>query len=267
MLVNKCRHWRHYSSMCKNEVNLFIVQIIIHRTITPIEMPSNRANCGGAHKFNNHRSYLPRYLSPAKNAVCKSCKKNDHYAIVCRSKPRNIVKAIQTEDDQRNPEHEFPLMTMLSAVPSAEPPDTRIEVKIKQISFHTMIDTGSAENFIRTCITNTLGLYKTSYITMITMASSKHCLKITHCWNADMNIHSVCYQHVRLFCHDDICTDLILGRPFLIQEGLDIPHDAPDDQNNAYVYKYADNVKKTPNEEDILLADHTRETKIFRSSS
>ena len=154
---------------------------------------SNREcyNCGRRqHTGNDMR------LCPAQNAECFRCRKVGHYSRVCRGgKGHKRVTS--------------------SAVLCSSGSVPTVPITVNGLNARALLDTGSSENFISSFYAARSGFRIDHSQLRVTMASSDHFTRTQGVVTCSVQVDNSYYRDVRLYVLRELCTDVILGTPFL----------------------------------------------------
>ena len=149
----------------------------------------------------NQRHDRPR--CPARNSICKNCKKKGHFARVCRSHTAaatNYGKSLLASSTLN-----FSVSLSRSSMCG--------EMKGEPVKI--LVDTGSSENFIHPDRVKRLGLAVTPSSERILMASSSHSsTTLGHCI-VSLHLSGREYKNIKLSVMANLCCDVILGHSFL----------------------------------------------------
>ena len=144
-----------------------------------------------------------RLRCPARNSICKNCKKKGHFARVCRSHTAaatNYGKSL------------LALSTLNFSVSLSR---SSMCGEIKGEPVKILVDTGSSENFIHPDKVKRLGLTVTPSSERILMASSSHSsTTLGHCI-VSLHLSGREYTNIKLSVMANLCWDVILGHSFL----------------------------------------------------
>ena len=162
----------------------------------------------------NQRHDRPR--CPARNSICKNCKKKGHFARVCRSHTAAATNCGKS------------LLVSSTLNFSVSLSHSSIWGEIKEEPIKILIDTGSSENFIHPNKVKRLGLAVTPSSERILMASSSHSsTTLGHCI-VSLQLSSREYNNIKLSVMDNLCCDVILGHSFLCKHSsVEIPFGGP----------------------------------------
>ena len=161
----------------------------------------------------------PRVACPARNSVCGKCGKSGHWRKVCRSKSEVAnVSAVQQEyesspEEPRQREFSPTLAASLSAMATHAPATVYVKVNGHQVK--ALIDTGSSDNFISAKLVSTLGTKVLPRSSKVSMASSSLSSHVRGYCVSTVTVDDREYREVDLSILPDLCTDVILGMPFL----------------------------------------------------
>ncbi|CAM1308932.1 Uncharacterised protein r2_g1910 [Pycnogonum litorale] len=163
--------------------------------------------CGGTRRH-------PRSSCPAREAMCRNCRKMGHWGVVCRSQ-RVTSSALQNENESMHL-----ASCLISSSANGASSDTSslnhslMPAYILNMSVTALIDTGSSDNFINKNLVTALSLPVLPKAGYVSMASSDFRSKIDGCCKVSLDINDRNYD-VCLSILPDLCADVILGTPFL----------------------------------------------------
>ena len=161
----------------------------------------------------------PRAACPARNSTCEKCGKAGHWRRVCRSKPEVAnASAVQEEyesypEEPRPPEFSPTLAASNSAATTHTPATVNATVNGRQVT--ALIDTGSSDNFISAKLVPALGMKVLPRSSKVSMTSSSLSTQVRGYCVSTVTVEDRKYREVELSILPDLCTDVILGMPFL----------------------------------------------------
>ena len=162
----------------------------------------------------NQRHDRPR--CPARNSVCKNCKKKGHFVHVCRS---------HTAADTNYGKSLLASSTLNFSVSLSR---SSMCGEIKGEPVKILVDIGSSENFIHPDKVKRLELAVTPSSEIILMASSSHfSTTLGHCI-VSLHLSGREYKNIKLSVMANLCCDVILGHSFLCEHSsVEIPFGGP----------------------------------------
>ena len=152
----------------------------------------------------------PRVKCPAKDATCRSCSKQGHFAKVCKS------KSFSPDATSAASLSTFPstIATIIASAPSCLR-QALLTVTLNGISTKALVDTGSSESFISFTFAKTIKTTIVPSTNLISMATTSlstssggHCF-VSLCYDSDT------YSHVKFNILKNLCADVILGHDIL----------------------------------------------------
>ena len=162
----------------------------------------------------NQRHDRPR--CPARNSICKNCKKKGHFARVYRSHTgaaTNYGKSLLASSTLN-----FSVSLSRSSMCG----------EIKGVPVKILVDTGNSENFIHPDKVKRLGLTVTPSSERILMASSSHSSTALVHNIVTLHLSGREYNNIKLSVMANICCDVILGHSFLCEHSsVEIPFGGP----------------------------------------
>ncbi|XP_064104081.1 uncharacterized protein LOC135213917 [Macrobrachium nipponense] len=165
------------------------------------------AATSGARCFFCGNNRHPRTQCPAKDAVCLKCKKQGHYARVCRS-----VKQVSGSS---SPKHSA---AMPASIVGASPKCLEKSItplKLNGSSVSALIDTGSSDSFVRHDVVDLNKLTMSPEHGKVSMADESLSSNILGLCTVDLELQGETYHGVELKVLQSLCSDVILGHDFL----------------------------------------------------
>lgn len=145
---------------------------------------------------------------PARSATCFSCQKKGHFAIVCKSRPRQENVTSTIEDTQT--------LCAIHTAPSCLSHATMTSY-IEGRELSTIIDSGSSLSFINDLTARSLGLQIHPSTANVSMAMSTLQGKVLGQCSPDLTINGKAYNGVKLGVLKNLCSDVLLGSDFQSQ--------------------------------------------------
>ena len=162
----------------------------------------------------NKRHDRPR--CPARNSICKNCKKKGHFACVCRS---HTVAATN-----------YGKSLLASSTLNFSVSLTRSSMcgEIKGEPLKILVDLGSSENFILPDKVKRLGLAVTPSSERILMASNSHSSTTLGYCIVFLHLSGREYKNIKLSVMANLCCGVIFGHSFLCKHSsVEIPFMGP----------------------------------------
>lgn len=150
------------------------------------------------------RSRHPRYVCPARDAVCMKCRKRGHFQTVCKSSSAPPPPAAASH-------------AMLSAASPGGLRKVTVTAVVSGHELQALVDTGSTESFISERCVRELGLQVLPASGKVSMAATSLSSNIRGCCVESLSVQDCEYSDVRLSVLPYLCSDIILGHDFLSQ--------------------------------------------------
>ena len=146
-----------------------------------------------------------RLRCPARNSICKNCKKKGHFACVCRSHTAatNYSKSLLASSTLN-----FSVSLSRSSMCG--------EIKGEPVKI--LVDTGSSENFIHPNKVKRLRLAVMPSSERILTASSSHSSTTLGHWIVSLHLSGREYKNIKLSVMANLCCNVILGHSFLCEQ-------------------------------------------------
>ena len=145
-----------------------------------------------------------RSSCPPRNSRCHRCGKQGHFLKVCRSAPSQKTRLAVTIS-----------LSTVSAVSPKCLSKRIVPVRANGLNLHTLIDTGSSENFIDAHIVDTNKWKIFSCSNQISMAtSSLSCRVIGYCI-VNLELKENLYSKIKLLVMRRLCCEVVFGHNFL----------------------------------------------------
>ena len=144
----------------------------------------------------------PRSQCPARNAICRNCQKQGHFAKVCKS-------------TRSTPTHSNAVI-LASAIQSTIDilHKSTVTVFVSDKRFNALVDSGSSDNFIKLSVVRKLGLTFTQAHCGITLASSAKAIVLGFC-RLDVTIANNQYSGTKFLVLENLFCNILLGHSFL----------------------------------------------------
>jgi len=159
----------------------------------------------------------PRFQCPAKEIVCRNCKKTGHFSKVCRSKKSfQSVKTTAALSEAHELASDDSLVgSIVGASASLSLSKAIVMAKIDGIPARCLIDTGSSGSYMSEEFTRTHRFPILPETGTVSMASTSLSSSLKGCVKVRLQILEHTYNDVKLSILPNLCTDLIVGHDIL----------------------------------------------------
>ena len=167
--------------------------------VIPVAAMSNRNNNNKCYYCGNNRH--PRTSCSARDSICNKCKKNGHFAKVCKSTRTEISASILSPN------------ILLASIGDLS--QSTIAVKIGTSEYSALVDTGSTESFISSSVVRSLDVIIHPSNSVVSMASTSHQIKVPGYCTVDLVVDGELYAKTKLSVMENLCKEIILGQDFM----------------------------------------------------
>ena len=165
-------------------------------------------NCGNARHEKDNRA-----LCPAQGVTCRKCGKMGHFGKVCRTSSSGNRN--QSSFGSRNRDSSSAAVILASMCSSTNSVSSMVDARLNDQPVKAMIDTGSSDNFITESLVRSLNLKQYPKFSKVNMANPDFSTDILGYCDVKICLLGRSYQGIKFSVIPKLCTDVILGEPFL----------------------------------------------------
>ena len=163
---------------------------------------------------------------PAKLQTCFKCGEKGHYSRACHLQKKSNMRfknskqesSMAVYDDQQSAViNKVPSLCMTSLVNKNAEDTQMVSVTIKNLTYTSLIDTGSSKSYIRASLADQFGVEKIPMNFRVSMAQSSNVCEVTQVCKVDLKLFHFDYSQVSLFVMEELCVDILLGKDFMKQ--------------------------------------------------